>query len=425
MLKGGRRDGVEARGARKQPLKSPPTLSWAPGEGVMRPKTAEIAGAVCGAAALFLLPLVTAGAAAAPQRSGAAAEVVLVQPGEQGQRFRVQSLSSTMVRVEAEGPKGWEDRPTFLVQNRSWGTAVPLRKENAALAVSEFYAVEVDASGQIAVIASSGAALWRGWLANVSAKTPMPQPADNFLLWAVADIPRFAAPAEGPVPGSAASFDLANEADDAYFFVSNPNTTALGRSYTLLRKEFLQLSGHVPLLPDYAFGSMFTWYHNYTAAAKLAEIREFAARGIPLDVASLDMDWRLHPCYNNSLTPNCSATPLATEAQYVPNTALIPDMAGFISAVHALNVSLFFNDHPMQPDPSFAELSPKEIQFRWDGLTSLMDQGLDFWWFDCHWHDLIPGIQCPSKAKKCDGIDYAAWGDCHHHHRYQFYEIKN
>jgi hypothetical protein len=88
----------------------------------------------------------------------------------------------------------------------------------------------------------------------------------------------------------------------------------------------------------------------------------------------------------------------------------------FIRAAHDLNVSLFLNDHPMQPDPSYAELSPKELRFRWDGLTSLMDLGLDFWWFDCHWHDLIPGIQCPGKgrgkgAANCsDGVDYAAWG---------------
>jgi hypothetical protein len=29
-------------------------------------------------------------------------------------------LSSTVVRVEVEGPNGFEDRPTFLVKNRSW-----------------------------------------------------------------------------------------------------------------------------------------------------------------------------------------------------------------------------------------------------------------------------------------------------------------
>ena len=328
-------------------------------------------------ALLVLLAFASAASAAAAAAPPGTSTVVLTQPD--GQRIRVHALSATMVRVEAEGPKGWEDRPTFLVQNRSFGGAAPvaLRKQSATRAASAHWAVEVGLAdpetGPIAVFGpASGRALWQGWLANVSANAPLPQPAEAFPLWALADRPRFAAPVEGAVPGSAASFDLANQADDVYFFV--PDTAATPLPYTALRAEVVRLTGPVPLLPDEAFGTMFTWYHNYTAAAKLAEIREFAARGIPLDVASLDMDWRLHPCYPNSLTPNCTATPLETERQYVPNTLLIPDMRQFISDVHALNVSLFFNDHPMPPDPSFTELSAKEIQFRWDGLTSLLDQ---------------------------------------------------
>ena len=102
------------------------------------------------------------------------------------------------------------------------------------------------------------------------------------------------------------------------------------------------------------------------------------------------MDWRLHPCYPNSLTPNCSGTPLATEAQYVTNIALIPDMSHFIDAVHALNVSLFFNDHPMQRGP---HLSPQEVAFRYDGLTKLLGIGLDF----CPRASLDPPtLACPS-----------------------------
>ena len=61
------------------------------------------------------------------------------------------------------------------------------------------------------------------------------------------------------------------------------------------------------------------------------------------------MDWRLHPCYNNSLTPNCTGTPNTTEAQYTPNTELIPDMHEFLGAAHAIGVKMFFNDHPMTP----------------------------------------------------------------------------
>jgi hypothetical protein len=334
--------------------------------------------------------------------------VVLTQTG--GRHFRVQALSPTMVRVEAEGPNGWEDRPTFLVQNRSEATGIQLRNVSATRAVSDYYAVDVgEEAGEVAIFgAAAGTALWQGSLADVGASAPMPQPAESFPLWAMADRPRFAAPPEGAVPGSAGGFDLTNQADDVYFFVS-PVSSKL--PYKALRAEVLRLIGPVPVLPDYAFGTMFTWYHNYTAAEKLAEIREFANRGIPLDVASLDMDWRLHPCYPNSLTPNCSDTPNQTERLYIPNTELIPHMRAFINAVHELNVSLFFNDHPMQPDPTYTELSPEEIQFRYDGLTSLLDDGLDFWWFDCHWHDLIPGIQCPGKKKGCDdGVDYATWG---------------
>ena len=36
------------------------------------------------------------------------------------------------------------------------------------------------------------------------------------------------------------------------------------------------------------------------------------------------------------------------------------------------------NDHPMA---KAAQLSPEEVKFRYDGLTSLFDLGLDFWWY--------------------------------------------
>ena len=30
-------------------------------------------------------------------------------------------------------------------------------------------------------------------------------------------------------------------------------------------------------------------------------------------------------------------------------------------------------------------LAPAEIAFRYEGQTSIMKRGLDFWWYDCHW----------------------------------------
>jgi hypothetical protein len=40
-------------------------------------------------------------------------------------------------------------------------------------------------------------------------------------------------------------------------------------------------------------------------------------------------------------------------------------------------VRRYMNDHPMA---KAAQLSPEEVSFRYDGLTSLFDLGLDFWW---------------------------------------------
>jgi hypothetical protein len=59
------------------------------------------------------------------------------------------------------------------------------------------------------------------------------------------------------------------------------------------------------------------------------------------------MDWREHPCYPNSLTPNCSEYNATDEKHYEPNTGSFPDYPGFFKWAHGNNLSVFFNDHPM------------------------------------------------------------------------------
>ena len=59
-------------------------------------------------------------------------------------------------------------------------------------------------------------------------------------------------------------------------------------------------------------------------------------------------------------------------------------MTDFLGEAHQRDVAVFFNDHPMTPQipagVNFSETSPAEIQYRYDGLTKLMKDGLDFWW---------------------------------------------
>ena len=66
------------------------------------------------------------------------------------------------------------------------------------------------------------------------------------------------------------------------------------------------------------------------------EVQRFVDDKIPLDVASLDMDWRALP---------------EDKTGYGVNTTLFPDMRGFLDFVHGLKKVAFFNDHPMQCGP--------------------------------------------------------------------------
>ena len=50
-------------------------------------------------------------------------------------------------------------------------------------------------------------------------------------------------------------------------------------------------------------------------------------------------------------------------------------------------------------------MSPTEISYRYKGLTSILDLGIDYWWFDCHWGDVMPGITINGNT-----LDYMAWG---------------
>jgi hypothetical protein len=37
-------------------------------------------------------------------------------------------------------------------------------------------------------------------------------------------------------------------------------------------------------------------------------------------------------------------------------------------------------------------MSPQEIDYRYAGLTSILDLGIDYWWYDCHWGNVLPGV---------------------------------
>lgn len=246
-----------------------------------------------------------------------------------------------------------------------------------------------------------------------------PAPNSNLLHWpsplktavyAFTDYPRFVVPVWGaaPIPANA-SVDPALVPTNGYDFRNNQN----GDSYVFLlgdsldswfssRTEFVQLTGPTPLLPDYAFGTWFTRWHSYTETEAKADISRWQSGKLPLDVWGLDMNWR-----NTS----------DQQDRYYdhPNTALFPDFSEWFQYLAQNKLRTYFNDHPFPQD---MQTFPKEVDFRWQGLSEWLARGLTFWWFDHNWGFSIPppnhapmgGWNVSSTDGIWDGLDNAAWG---------------
>ncbi|MEJ5170361.1 MAG: TIM-barrel domain-containing protein [Fimbriimonadales bacterium] len=298
--------------------------------------------------------------------------------------LRVQILSPGLVRLEQRGPQGFEDRPTFTVVRRDWpGASVVVRRIGEATAlISPRFRVLVRNGGLRAaeVQDALGRRLY-AWDGKLDGDVWLPSPAELRAkrVWSFCDHPRLAKTRDRlfPVVPGQPQFDTGNDAPDVYVFVPGPE------GYAGLRREFLRLTGPVPMPPLYLFGFIDSRYHAYTERSALETIDLYRRKGLPLDVFVVDTDWRIGASHG-----------------YAPNTELFPDMARFIREAHKRRVRLMYNDHPEPVDPDAQ--SDKELQYRFDGLASLLRQGMDVWWYDRNW-----GTHLGTPAR---GLPLEVWG---------------
>lgn len=132
-----------------------------------------------------------------------------------------------------------------------------------------------------------------------------PAPSAKVSGYAFEDRPRFFAPEWGPtpIPSSAKvdptlvktnGYDFRNDVGgDVYIFLF-PKEDGLD-AWHYARQQFLQLTGPVPLLPDYAYGTWFTYWHQYTEDEAKEEIVRWSTDDLPIDIWALDMNWRNSP----------------------------------------------------------------------------------------------------------------------------------
>jgi Glycosyl hydrolases family 31/PA14 domain/Domain of unknown function (DUF5110)/Domain of unknown function (DUF4968) len=285
---------------------------------------------------------------------------------------RVQFLSDSLVRLELKGTEGFEDRPTFHIVNRRWpGSKFQVSTNGNTIQIQTAnYLVDVPQNANsldgVQVKSTDGQTLYQ-YDRALNNSVWLPGPSDNLEVWSFADTPRIIPPKWGLTPAPAGNtdhpqtsgWDLDNDAPDVYVFVPRGN-------YFQLRTNFLKLTGPSEMPPLFVFGAFDSRWHDYSEATGLQQIDDYRARQIPLDVLVVDTGWRI-----------------GASIGYQPNTNLFPNMARFLKEAHEKHAHVMFNDHP-EPQAATA-LDPKELNYRWNGLTGLLNEGLDFWWFDRNW----------------------------------------
>lgn len=285
--------------------------------------------------------------------------------------IRVEPLSDSLVRIELKGAEGFEDRNTFHVVSRDWAGAACTVQTNAdSIEIrTADYTVHIPMAtngvfvlDNVSVVSPDGTELYR-YDGNLENSKFLPAPSDNPQVWSFADTPRIIPPAWSLTPPlkpmANGGWDLGNDAPDIYVFVPHGD-------YRQLRRDFLKLTGPSEMPPLFTFGAWDSRWYDYSEATALKQIDDYRAHNIPLDNLVVDTGWR-----QNASTG------------YLPNTNLFPDVARFLQEAHDKHVHVMFNDHP---EPvSQVSLDEKELDFRYDGLSGLLKEGLDVWWYDRNW----------------------------------------
>merc|ERR1719210_1303258 len=98
-----------------------------------------------------------------------------------------------------------------------------------------------------------------------------------------------------------------------------------------------------------------------------------------------------------------------------PDTTLFPSYSDWFGFLKGRGLRTYFNDHPYPLAARGAgglQTSPDEVEFRWKGLTSWLNAGLDLWWFDRNWRFSIPPpmVNTWRTGASWEGLDNAAWG---------------
>lgn len=216
------------------------------------------------------------------------------------------------------------------------------------------------------------------------------------------------------------------EGTDEYIF-------AYGSDYRAAVRALFSVTGSVPLLPRYALGNWWSRFHDYTDREYLRLLNRFEENGVPLTVATVDMDWHYSKNIERELNIRKTEEDLHCGmlgwTGYTWNKNLFPDYKAFLREVNGRNLKITLNLHPsdgvrrweeqydemarsLGVDPStqktvaFDIANPDFINRYFSVLHKPYERdGVEFWWID--WQQ---GTQ-----SSLDGLD-PLWSLNHYHY---------
>lgn len=278
--------------------------------------------------------------------------------------IRIQLLSEDVVRIEYAKKGRFCDENTFFIPNKTdySDRRAAYTEENGVICFGE-YELYIPASGR----SLSGIRLEKNGkrvytykkLANTGELPPLDKTPEVF---AISDTPRIIVPKGGYSKDRKGDYKVTEDVQDIYLLLC-------GKDAKKLRRLYVELTGRSELVRLSTLGGWNSKYYAYTEEEAKQLILDYEAHDVPLDVMVIDTDWR--SCENGR--------------GYDINTKLFPDMKRFLDFAHAHGVEVMFNDHP-EPVDGKQVFAPEEIAYREKNLQSLMEKGLDIWWYDRNWN---------------------------------------
>ncbi len=291
---------------------------------------------------------------------------------------RVQLLSDSLVRIENKGPKGFEDRDSYIVTNRDcWYTVeyTQLSVGNETIISTEYYNVHVPNEGKAenayVTDSTNERVLWT-YQGLTDTNVYLPSPSDELKSWYFTDSPRIFPSDAGWVVDESQpmqGWDFDSNATDVYVFLPNGD-------YKTFTEDYTSLTGESELVQLKTLGYWDSRWYAYKTETALQQIEDYTSRGYSIDVLVIDTDWR---------QGSSGGTQGSGGIGYDINEELFPDMAAFLQQCEELGIDICFNDHPEPVDGTTNGLDSEEIEYRTNKLTMILSLGVDYWWYDRNW----------------------------------------